>query len=212
MLEEVHDQQGRRQVVRLANIPVEDDFVAELGLDAQSRAELGRLLAGLGRSGSLDELCDAPFRPRRRLRKPSRFSDGSFPVFYSSLNAATAEAEVRHWLPRYIGKPNKPRTAYYQRFTCTVEGIEKDARPRLAHWPNLVHDSDYGFCNQLGAQAVHLDIDGLVTPSARHSGGANLPVFKRQAISNPKLDDAVAVTYHPDTDTVTVVSLPDGSH
>lgn len=206
MLETVRDKRGRRQVVRLANIPAADDFAAELGLDAQGREELESVVAKRRRSGSLDELCDAPFRSKRRLRKPTRFSDGSFPVFYSSLDAATAESEVRHWLPHYIGTPQEPRTAYYQRFSCTFEGTEKDLRSKLAEWPNLVHDSDYGFCNQLGAETIRLGIDGLVTPSARHSGGTNLPVFKRQAISDPKLEAAVALTYHPDTDTVTVVS------
>ena len=211
MLEAVRDKRARRQVVRLANIPREDDFIAELGLDAQSREELGTLVARLRRSSSLDELCDAPFRPKRRLRRqldPSRFSDGSFPLFYSSLDAATVESEIRHWLPRRIGTPQEPRPVHYQRFSCTFEGTEKDLRPKLAEWPDLVHDSDYSFCNQLGAEAVRLGIDGLVTPSARRSGGVNLPVFKRQAISNPKIEAAAAFTYHPDTGTVTVENQP----
>ena len=208
MLDSVVGQHGRRQAVRLVNVPVDEDFATKLGLDAQSWEELERFVGRRWPSENLAELCDAPFRPRRRSRKPTRFSDGSFPVFYSSLDGATAEAEVRHWLPSYIGKPQKSRTAYYQRLVCTFEGSERDLRPQVAHWPDLVHDSDYRFCNQLGAEAVRLGIDGLVTPSARRVGGVNLPVFKRQAISNPKLEDAVAMTYHPDTGAVTVENQP----
>lgn len=208
MLKSIVAQQGRRQVVRMANIPSDDDFLAELDLDAQGNEELGRLVGRSRPSDNLEELCDAPFRLKRRLRRPTRFSDGSFPVFYSSLDGATAEAEVQHWLPRYIGEPEELRTVYYQRFVCTFDGSEKDLRPELGRWPDLVNDSDYSFCNQLGAEAVRKGIDGLVTPSARRHDGSNLPVFKRPAISNPKLEGAVAMTYHPVSGTVTVVSQP----
>ena len=90
---------------------------------------------------------------------------------------------------------------YYQTFNCTFAGIEKDLRPKLQEWPALVHD-DYSFCNQLGAEARRLEIDGLVTQSARHDG-ANQPIFRRRAVSDPELEGMVAMTYHPDTGKVT---------
>ena len=31
-----------------------------------------------------------------------------------------------------------------------------------ADWPALTHDSDYGFCNGLGTEAVDSDLDGLL--------------------------------------------------
>ena len=182
--------------------------MSELQLGPQGSEELRKLLADSGHSVDIDELCDAPFRTKRRLRNRTRFSDGTFPVFYTSLDAETAEAEVRHWLPRFIGKPRNSRTAYYQRFSCKFDGFEKDLRPKIEAWPDLVHDSDYSFCNQLGAEARSLQIDGLVTWSARHEG-TNLPVFRRQAVSNPELEGVVAMTYHPDTGEVSVVGQSD---
>ena len=205
MLGEIRSKRNRRQVFRLAAIPQKEDFVAELRLDRQGSDELRELLADTGHGGHLDELLDSPFRPKRRLRSRTRFSDGSFPVFYSSLDPATADVEIRYWFPRYSGRPWSPRTAYYRRFSCTFDGIEKDLRDKIADWPDLIHDSDYSFCNQLGAEAKRLEIGGLVTWSARCEG-ANLPVFMRQAVSNPELEDAVAMTYHPDTGKVAVVS------
>ena len=182
--------------------------MAELRLDPQSSNELRELLAASDQGTELDELLDGPFRPKRRLRHRTRFSDGSVPVFYSSLDSATAEAEMRYWFPRYSGRPQHPRTAYYRRFSCTFDGIEKDLRAKISDWPDLVHDNDYSFCNQLGAEARRLEVDGLVTLSARHEG-ANLPVFARQAVSDPELEGGVAMTYHPDTGRVTVVSQTD---
>ena len=184
--------------------------MAELRLDPRGSDELQDLLADGARVVRVDELLDAPFRPKRRLRSRTRFSDGSFPVFYTSLNAATAEAEVRYWLPRFMGSPGNPRTAYYQRFSCEFDGIEKDLRPRLGDWPDLIHDRDYSFCNQLGAEARHLQIDGLVTWSARYEG-ANLPVFRRRAVGSPRLEGVVAMTYHPDTGEVSVTGQADTS-
>ena len=176
--------------------------MAELQLDKQGQDELRKLLADTGQRSGPEDLLDAPFRPRRRLRRRTRFSDGSFPVLYSSLDPATAEAEMRHWLPRYSGRPCQPRTLYYHSFSCTFDGTEKDLRPKVADWPDLVHDNDYSFCNRLGAEAKRLEIDGLVTWSARHDG-SNLPVFVRRSLADPTLEGGLAMTYDPDTGTVT---------
>ena len=172
-------------------------------MDAQSNDELQEILSAVGYRTDPDELCDGPFRPKRRLRPKTRFSDGSFPVFYSSLDFATAEAEIRYWFPRVCGKPGAPRPAYYHRLRCTFRGVEKDLRSKAAEWPGLVDRSDYTFCNQLGAEAMQAGLAGLVTPSARHDG-ANLPVFRRDAVSDPELLDIAAVTFDPNTGETTV--------
>ena len=183
---------------RLATIPHTMELLAELGIDALGAEELRELLADAGRMTNNNELCDGPFRPKRKFRSKTRFSDGSFPVFYSSLETSTAEAEIRYWFPQYGGQAQRPRTGYYQRFSCTFEGIAIDLRPKIDDWPDLVHDTDYEFCNQLGAEAKTLNIDGFETYSARHEG-TNVPIFERQTISNPHLEGLVAVTYYPDS-------------
>ena len=140
MLEEVRSQRIQRRVFRLATIPGIDELFAELDLDPQSIDELRDLLADRGHVTSVVELCDGPFRRKRKIRNRTRFSDGSFPVFYSSLEPSTAEAEVRHWFPQYSGRPQYPRTGYFQRFSCTFDGVEKDLRAKIDEWPDLIHD------------------------------------------------------------------------
>lgn len=201
MLETTPSRDTHRQVFRLAVIP--DDLRDELQMDAQGNDELQEILATVGYRTDLGELCDGPFRPKRRLRPRTRFSDGSFPVFYSSLDSATAEAEIRYWFPRVCGDPGVPRKAYYHRFSCTFRGTEKDLRSKAAEWPGLVDKTDYTFCNQLGAEATKSGLAGLVTPSARNDG-ANLPVFRRDAVSDPELLDIAAVTFDPNTGETTV--------
>lgn len=187
MLEEIPEETVRKRVFRLAS-PSEsvEAFLRSQGLDAMSIDDMMRLLRPHGVANSLREMCDAPFRPRRRLgRRTTRFSDGSFPVFYASLETRTAEAEFMHWAPKFLGSPGKPRTAHYVRFACDFHGRAKDLTSRRRDWPPLTHDSDYSFCNGLGAEAVASGLGGLLAPSARREDGTNLPVFSRAALDNP---------------------------
>ena len=207
MLEDVPNQRLRLEVYRFAVIPRNDDLLKASGLDKQGVIELKKILATSSAS-YLDQLCDAPFRLKKASRLRTRFSDGSYPIFYSSLDPETVEAELEYWFPKFIGEPENHRTAYYQRFSCTFEGTEKDLRPKLSDWPDLVHKSDYTFCNRLGAEAVEIGLDGLVTPSARKKAGVNAPVLKRQAISNPEERGEFAVTLDPITGQVTMKQIP----
>lgn len=210
MLEGILSESCRRVVFRLSRVSRDDDeFLEDLELDADGRVELLDLLSGRIPQNPIDELLDGPFRRVTKLRNRTRYSDGSFPVFYSALEPTTAEAEVAFWFQKgYVGTPKRNRTAYYQRFRCTFDGVEKDLRPRTREWPDLVHDSDYSFCNQLGAEARALGIGGLVVPSARQETGANMPIFVRGVLSDPKRDEVVAVTYRVDSDDVTVARPP----
>jgi len=210
LLDEIPTVRNHRQIYRLANLPQDDELLAELGLDALGEQELRALLIAAGYETSLEELCDAPFRPKRRLEHvmATRYSDGSYPVFYSSLDPTTAAAEVAHWFRKVFGgSPQGQRSAYYQRFTCLFEGEEKDLRDKQSEWPELVHDSDYTFCNRIGAEAVRLELDGLVVPSARRENGSNLPVFKRPAIRDPESQDVVKITLDPRTGETATASV-----
>ena len=200
MLDDIPGARNRRIVFRLSRVSAHDDrFLADLNLDDRAREEVLDLLSGRIPGNPIDELLDGPFRPRPKLRRRTRFSYGSFPVFYSALAAETANAEMAYWFRKdYAGDPPGNRTAYYQGFRCTFEGLEKDLRPKAPDWLDLVHDSDYSFCNRLGAEATEQGVDGLVVPSARHEG-SNMPVFARQALSGPELEGIVAITYNPDS-------------
>lgn len=203
MLESIPTRNVHIEVFRLAvNFEV-DEFLRKSGIDAPGIGEMADLLRARKISDSPEDLCDGPFRPKRRISRTayaaSRFSDGSFPVFYSSREVRTAEAEVRHWIPKYSRGLADPHTSWYTRFACDFDGAAKDLRPKKREWPELVHDHDYRFCNGLGAEARAMSLDGLVTPSARQEEGTNVPVFARRAISKPRDYVLVAVSYDPTT-------------
>ena len=175
VLQSIPSRSRSRQVYRLARDRPTEEILAEHQLDPSAGDDIAADLVEFGYVVDERELLDTPFRPKRK-RKPTRFSDGSFPVFYSSLSSETAEAEVRHWAPTVMGRPRQPRTTYYWLFRCTFEGVEKDLRPQIQTWPDLVHDDDYTLCNRLGAEAVELgpgwprDVVGPATAGDESAG------------------------------------------
>lgn len=203
MLEALPIQTDRTNLIRLASLPNFSEFLQEQGLDDKDIGEALHFLDSQGIATQLEDLVDQAFKAKPRLAKTNyatRFSDGSFPVLYGALQAKTAEAEVKHSFSKQIsGRPNCPRTVWYMRFAYRFSGKVKDLRPKQTEWPALTNDNGYGFCNELGAEAVAAKLDGLLTPSARHEGGTNLPAFTRQAVSNFSAGEAVAVTYDPKT-------------
>ena len=162
-----------------------------------------------GIDDSMDQFLDGPFQMRRQFgggKTPAtRFSDGSFRVFYSSLEIATAEAELQRWVKNHMGQPRATRRAYYTCFSCEFDGSAKDLRPMHQNWPDLTAD-DYQFCYRLGNEALETGLDALLTPSARYGGGTNVPVFKRPAIHSPKVVRPVVVMYDPSLESVSVAA------
>ena len=203
MLKSIPSERLNAPVFRFASYRGDIEFMKEQGYDQQNIAELTDLLQSCGAADSLEELCAAPFRPKRWLNKGrfpvTRFSDGSFAVFYCSTEPETAEAEVRHhFCANYSGRPADNRVAWYQRFKCDFQGSVKDLRSMQTEWPELTHHSDYRFCNMLGAEAKASLLDGLIAPSARRPGGTNVPVFERSAIGEPRDLTLIQVTCsHP---------------
>ena len=192
---------------RLASYHSETSFLEQQGFDSSQTEEIIALLRSRGVRDTLEDLLDEPFRSKsKRLEKvrKSRFSDGSFPVFYGSLEGGTAEEEARHWFPKYVAQSRNGRTGYYQRFRCEFGGAAKDLRPMSEKWPDLTHDTDYEFCNQLGGEAVEKGLDGLLVQSVRREGGTNLPTFERGAVKNPVAEALVAITYNPETGEVSL--------
>ena len=186
MLESIPLESLQTEVYRMASYLEDEEFIQKLEFDQESRSELTHLLRSQNANDSVEALLDGPFRPKPRLAKTgygvSRFSDGSFPVFYCATEAKTAEAESRYHRSRFVpGIPTR-----YTLFRCDFDGSKKDLRSKIDEWPALTYDNDYGFCNELGAEAVKTGVDGLLAPSVRRDGGTNIPVFTRSAISNPR--------------------------
>ena len=194
MLESILVVPRHMKVFRFTSYQSDEEFMGESGWDRKSRDEMMELLRSCDSNDSVEKLCEEPFRPRRLIGgcgfRPTRFSDGSFPVFYCAVDSETARAEACYWFCKLAGG-RAGRRAWYRCFTCDFDGTVKDLRQKLAEWSELTHDTDYEFCNALGAEAKTEGLDGLLAPSARRSGGTSVPVLKRSAISKPRVLEPV---------------------
>ena len=209
MLESIIAETVSERVYRMAQRRDDTDILRRYGSDEAQMTEMNELLTSRRISDDLQELCDAPFKRKPAFEETghiTRFSDGSFPVFYSSLEPETVKSEISHWIPKVMGTPKTKRTLYYVMFSCKFNGEAKDLRPKAEEdaWRDLVHENDYKFCNALGSEAVKTGLKGLLTPSARRTGGTNVPVFCRDAIDSPRECAVLAVTYDPLTEEVSM--------
>lgn len=209
MLEGIGILQTDDRVYRFANVLNFEDMLTEMGLGAE---DIDEILEFLGESRDPSEgqrLLDAPFTPKPQLEArritPTRFSDGSLRVFYSSLELETAELEVLHWYAD-AAFGSTPRVVFYNRLRCRMQGPAVDLRPVASDWSFLIEDGDeaYARCQALAREGVERDVAAFLTPSARRRSGTNAPVFRREVLSEPEVLGVAAFSRDGQSGAVTV--------
>lgn len=204
MLEDIPRQLLSAAPVRFQSLADAVDAARATGVSEQNLESLVRFLHDRGRSEGPDSYLDRPFAPKRQFSPQSRFSDGSYPVFYSALDEETARAEIIH-LRSALGQVG---TAYYRFISCRFEGHIKDLCDRLGEFPYLVQDRStgaYDRCNEIGREARAAGLDGLRTISAQRSAGECLPVFQRAALSSPNVGVLFSFALDPTTGSTQVM-------
>jgi hypothetical protein len=119
----------------------------------------------------------------------SRFSDGRFGVWYGSDGIETTVYEtVHHWYHGLLGDAGfcaegviAERKVYWVRCDAAL----LDFRPLATDYPDLVHGTDYSFCQTIGARLHREGHPGLATMSAR-CAGENFVVLNSTVLSNPR--------------------------
>lgn len=207
MLDDILTFPADHKIFRFANLIKDSEALRALGLDPSNVETFSDYLTPY----SANDLLDAPFQIKPQIDKASfpqsRFSDGSWSVFYAALEQATTEAEiVHHYLKPALGKPSQPRTVYFDRLSCHYRGNTKDLRPKLSQWSKLV-SNDHGFCQELGRKAIAEQLDGFFAPSARRDNGTTVPVFQRRALNNGKVLDRIAFSMNPQTGKISTKNL-----
>ena len=120
----------------------------------------------------------------------SRFSDGSFGVWYGSESIETTVFETPyHWytgLLRDAGFENEIVVAERKVYFVTCKAALWDLRKKVHSHPNLVHQTDYSDCQAIGKRMHHEGHPGLLTKSARRLEGENIVIFNPIVLSNPQ--------------------------
>lgn len=121
----------------------------------------------------------------------SRFSDGSFGIWYGSDSVETTVFEsVCHWysgLLRDAGFEKEEAVISERKlYSVTCDAGLLDFCPVIEAYPDLVHKTDYTFTQSVGARIHHEGHPGLLTASARYQNGENYVVFNTEVLSNPR--------------------------
>jgi hypothetical protein len=127
---------------------------------------------------------------QRAIFYPSRYGDGSFPVWYGCLDPLTTIHETAYQMINeekdLAGHQSEVvRRRIICRVSCTA--ILIDLTRDRKFFPQLTDPSNYNFTQQIGKRIRDEQHPGLLCPSARQPDGKNLAIFNGTCLSNPEL-------------------------
>jgi hypothetical protein len=119
----------------------------------------------------------------------SRFSDGSWGVYYAADTLDAAAAEVGHHRARFLAATQEPAIDMdYRAYVARVHETLHDLRP--ARWKALHDPDDYRTSQQWARQLRAAGSWGLAYHSVRHPGGLCVAVLRPRAITLPVVQGA----------------------
>lgn len=146
-------------------------------------------------SGPSASLVMAAFTHVSRAR-PSRFSDGTYGVWYCGDRFAVALAETAYHFGRFMARTQEPPAdAQYRELQAPIAGRLHDLRGK-AFADSLAPDS-YAASQRLALALKEQDSDGIVYPSVRWPEGEAAVLFYPDLVKLP-VTQARTLQYHWD--------------
>lgn len=180
---------------RLARAEMKTNPRFEMSIGRLDLVAVERRVAGPGASWVM-----APFT-HCSTDRPSRFSDGSFGVYYAANSFEGAVAETIHHHERFMAATAEAAgwTSEFRELVGSVDVELHDIRadPSFAACHDL---HDYSVGQALGRQLLGAGSDGLVYSSVRHVGADCLAAFYPDVIAVPAQGRHLA--YHWDGEQV----------
>lgn len=117
----------------------------------------------------------------------SRFSDGSYGVFYAADKLPTAIAETIYHRESFMRATSQPRMELDMRvYTVDLEGDLHDVTGQQTMLPQVYDPDDYSAGQEFAARLRAEDSNGIVYDSVRQAGGVCAAVFRPRCLSNPR--------------------------
>jgi hypothetical protein len=180
------------------------------GILPARQMELAWYIEGLTNDRLRDESGEAPLVPDAdrvqgpgasivmaaftHIGRPSRFSDGSYGVYYAAHSLETAVRETAYHRGRFLAATREA--------ACEVDMRAYVGRPlqpfldiRGPRFPHLHHPDDYATPQAYAKPLREQGHWGLVYRSVRHQGGECIAAFKPQAVSIPMAGAALAYVW-----------------
>jgi len=140
----------------------------------------------------------------------SRFSDGTYGVWYGSDSIETTVYEsAYHWYRGLLSDAGFDRmTVIAERkvYSVACNAALLDFRKAADDHPDLLHPSNYAFCQSVGARIHREGHPGLLTQSVRRPAGENMAIFNADVLSNPRQN--CQLTYRLENDQILVERQP----
>jgi hypothetical protein len=137
---------------------------------------------------------------QRAVLYPTRFGDGSYPVWYGCMEQLTTIYETAfHMIREEIDQKDHNRPIERERliFKVACTAILIDLTCESLYFPQLTDVSSYSFTQQIGKRVRTEMHPGLLTPSARHRNGTNVALFTPKVLSNPELAEQLVYRLDP---------------
>lgn len=120
------------------------------------------------------------------IGKPTRFSDGSYGVYYASFSVETAIRETSYHRARFLNATKEPpceltMRLYRGKILKPLYDIRDEA------YMQYHQADDYNPSQIYGRQMRDSHAYGLIYNSVRHTGGTCLAIFRPPAISLPEM-------------------------
>lgn len=140
----------------------------------------------------------------------SRFSDGTYGVWYGSDSVETTVYEsAYHWYRGLLSDAGFERTtvvAERKVYSVACNAALLDFRKSAEDHPDLLHPSDYAYCQSVGSRIHREGHPGLLTQSVRRPAGTNVAIFNADILSNPRHN--CQLTYRLEGDQIMVEKQP----
>ncbi len=136
----------------------------------------------------------------------SRFSDGTYGVWYGSLEEETTLYETAyHMIVAETNIESNSGVIIRERSMYTVHcsAILFDFRKKEKKYPKLIDKNSYDYTQTVGKRVATEGHPGIITPSSR-CNGANIVIFNPRVLSNPKLQYYLSYELNLDTKIMTV--------
>lgn len=115
----------------------------------------------------------------------SRFSNGTYGVFYAAKQEVTAIAETRYHRERFMRATKEERAELDMRvLSVTVKAPLHDLRGMRQIIPDVYRPTDYTSSQLLGGALRAGGSNGVVYDSVRHDGGTCVGVFRPRRLSS----------------------------
>jgi len=123
------------------------------------------------------------------IGRPSRFSGGSYGVYYCASLLDTAVAETTFHIGQFYATTSEPPIDADMRVLAgKVDSSFHDVRG-AGRRRRAIHDrDDYGAAQQLGHTLREAGSNGVAYDSVRHDGGQCLGAFRPRAVQPPHHD------------------------